>query len=293
MKLEVKNMRKYIYIAASFLFAVLLITACDDKREYDVPELKIPKYTNEKGLKFITIDELKKKYPTDTEYDSYNLIEGTNMALRARVAGNDESGNIYKTLYVQDETGSIVIGTQSTGLFALFRVGQEIIVELDSLAVGRYAGSYQIGSATPSIYVHPTSGAQTKQMDRMSNTEFSTHVFRNEVPEPDKVKPVEYTTLPEVTENIRGTLVKFTNVSFEGAGKGIFAQKGSGAGNVNLLLNGEKVLVRTSEYANFAADTIPSGSGDIICLLTRYQRGKNDAIQLILRGREDIKFTKK
>jgi hypothetical protein len=284
-------MKKFIYIAIG-LFATILITSCDDKREYDIPALEVPAYSNSKGLTFITINELKQRYPTTTEYDSYNLIKpGSNLALKAYVSGNDISGNIYKTLYIQDETGSIVIGSQRTGLFPLFPVGQEVIIELDSLAVGRYAGSYQIGGAKPSIYVNR--GVETLQMDRMSYTEFTKHVFRNGLPDMNKVEPVVYSSVPTVTENIRGTLVKFTNVEFERGGTDIFAHKGTGGENVNVIIGGKKVIVRTSEYSNFAADIIPEGVGDIVCLLTRYQRGTSDAIQLVLRGREDLHFNKK
>ncbi|MGC3976769.1 MAG: DUF5689 domain-containing protein [Paludibacteraceae bacterium] len=278
-------MKKNNYIMI-LLFALIFINACNDKRSYDIPEIKVPIYINAKGLNFITIDSLKRLYPAGSNYDTYNFIENTLKAIKGRVSGNDESGNIYKTVYIQDSTGSIVLGTQLTGLFSNFRVGQEVIVELDGLAVGKYAGSYQIGSAIPSYY------GDTKQMDRMSATEFQMHVFRNEKPIPDSIKPVIYYNLPDMTENIRGTLVTFKNAYFKDGGKKIFAVKGSGYGNDSLYVNGKRVLVRTSEYANFAADTVPIGIGDITCLLTRYQRGKNDAVQLIIRNRDDLKFKK-
>lgn len=283
-----------LYISLLFGLIALgqIFTSCD-MRNYDVPELEVPEYVNKKGLEFITIAQVKAMDPAfnTATYDTYHLIQGSNKALRARVSGNDESGNIYKTLYLQDETGAIVLGTQLTGLFPLFRIGQEVIVELDSLAVGRYAGSYQIGGAKPSIYLSST--GPVNQMDRMSSSEFDSHVFRNGTPDPNLIVPVVYTSLPDVTENIRGTLVKLDSVTFDEGGRRIFATKGSSYGSTNLDIVGTKVIVRTSEYANFAADTIPSGKGSLICILTRYQRGRTDAVQLVIRSRKDLIFNKK
>ncbi len=269
------------------------MSSCEslDMRSYPLPELKTPEYKNEKNLTFITIAELKALYPVDS-YDGHNRIEGTKKALKARVSANDESGNLYKTLYLQDESGAIAIGVDRTGLFPHFMVGQEVVVELDGLGVGRYAGSYQIGSAKPSFY------RDKPQMDRMTGVDFLSHVFRNGTPDPAAVSPKVLDTLPlDVTEEIRGTLVRFDGVQFELGGKATFFDfsrpKGKVTdGNRYLLVDGKKALLHSSEYAKFAADTLPEGMGSIICLLTRYQRGMRDDVQLIIRGREDLIFDK-
>jgi hypothetical protein len=251
-----------------------------------VPEHKpIAAWQNKDGLTRITIADLKATYPA-AGTDSYNKMDGTNKYVEATVVGNDESGNIYKTIYVADETGGIILGVNLTGLFGKLPVGQSVIIELDGLAVGRYAGMYQIGGATPTYY------NTQPQMDRMSAYEFNTHVFRNNDPDLSKVILTETTTLPANTEENYSRPFLLKNVSFEDGGNRPFAEgvNVQSATNRNLFIGNETAIVRTSAYANFAADNIPAGTGDVICIFTHYHRGSNNTVQLVLRNREDVRI---
>jgi hypothetical protein len=287
-------MKKYIYIIG--LISAIILSSCD-QRDLEVPEIDVPEYVNSKSLQFITIAELKTlsasfPLPTISGYTNkagdfeFRSIDNTNKAIKGIVVANDESGNIYKQFYIQDQTGAMIIGTNMTGMFSLYRVGQEVIVELDGLCVGKYGGSFQIGSRIPYVSYNTDGTIRNASIGRMTPTEFYTHVHRNASPNPAAVVPAVLTTMPEVNENNRSTLVRFDNISFENGGKGIFATKGSGYGGANLVIGGQKILVRTSEYANFAADTIPAGTGSVICVLGKY----NSTVQLTIRNRTDMIF---
>ena len=41
-----------------------------------------------------------------------------NLVISGVVVGDDESGNIYKNLYVNDGSGTLVVGINATGLYA-------------------------------------------------------------------------------------------------------------------------------------------------------------------------------
>lgn len=288
-------MKKFIYIAIG-LFATILITSCDDKREYDVPEFVAP--SHETKCDIISIAKLKdesKNFPLPVIVEGYNnqagnfevrSIDNTNFAIKGRVSANDESGNIYKQFFIEDETGAIIIGSNLTGVFSQFRIGQEIIIELDGLNIGKYGGSFQIGSRIPYISYNPDKTVKNASIGRLTPREFHSHIFRVGAPQPEKIVPKELTSMPTIDESNRSKIVTFKNVSFEGAGTIIFASKGSGYGSVNLLIGNQKVLVRTSEYANFAADKVPTGKGNVTCVLGKY----NNTVQLTIRGREDLDF---
>jgi len=286
-------MKKYIYIIG--LISVIIFSSCD-QRDLEVPQIDVPSYENTKNLQFISIAELKTlsagfPLPSITGYTNkagdfeFRTIDNTDKAIKGIVVANDESGNIYKQFYIQDQTGAMIIGTNLTGMFSLFCVGQEVIVELDGLCIGKYGGSYQIGSRIPYVSYNTNGSIKNASIGRMNPTEFYTHVYRNAAPNPAIVVPKVVTT-PDVNETNRSTLVQFNNVSFENAGKGIFASKGSGYGGVNMVVGTQKILVRTSEYANFAADTIPTGTGSVICVLGKY----NSTVQLTIRSRTDMIF---
>ena len=131
----------------------------------------------------------------------------------------------------------------------------------------------------------------------MSPGEFLTHVFRNGSPDPSKVTIRTYTSLPDIKdENIRGTLAILKDVEFVQGGKNTFFDFdrpiGNGNdGNMMLKIGDKEVIVRTSEYSNFASDTLPIGKGDLTCLITRYERGTSGTDQLVIRTRADLSFT--
>lgn len=269
-----KQVNKLIFFG--FITVAFLLSSCD-MRVTDVPESTTPVYSSQ--MEVITIAQMKQLFPVEDNF-GFRPIENSNQAIKAKVIANDESGNIYKQLYIQDETGAVIIGTNLTGLFSLYRIGQEVIVELDSIKIGKYGGSYQLGSMIP---YKSTSGNES--IGRMNPREFLTHVFRNGAPQPAAVAPTVYTTMPVITESNRNTLVRFDAVSFDDGGSGkVFATKGIGYGSATLNIGGTKVPVRTSEYANFAGDVIPGGKGSVICVLGQF----NNAFQLTIRGREDL-----
>ncbi len=317
-------MKKYIYIFS--LFTAISFVSCD-LRSYDVPELSIPKYeTKNEIISIATLKALaepnifgKNSKETNNNFgylqhkDSLNVVDENNnrkivslsdigiagKCLKAYVVGNDESGNIYKQIYLQDETGAILIVVNSTGMFPEFPIGQEVFVELDNLCVGKYYGAYQIGAPTLSKSVS-SSGTINYGMNRLTSNYFTKNIHPNNIPDTLKVQSLSKTPQIHVDdkgkvvntdESINNILVRFDNVSFDGGGTLQFAPMVNGkptTGTIKMNIGGVKIDVRTSGYANFAADTVPSGSGSITAILSQYF----ESLQITIRGREDLHFTK-
>jgi hypothetical protein len=319
MNLSLKNtnkMKRY-----SFYIAGLLIVTCMyacDRRDYLVPEVENPQY--ETTTESITIAALKalaepkifgrNASERDNSFGylqnpaNINIVDDdgnraiisfadagiVNKHLKAYVVGNDESGNVYKQIYLQDETGGILVIVNLTGLFAQFPVGQEVIVELDDLCIGKYYGAYQIGAPQLSKSVS-SSGRVNYGMNRLTPRFFFDYIHRNGAPDVTKVNSLmkTYTTIPASSESVRNTIVRLNNVSFDGGGTKQFAPMVDGVpttGNVKLNVNGVKIDVRTSGYANFAGDTVPAGTGSITAILSQYF----DNLQITIRRRSDLQF---
>lgn len=81
------------------LVASLALVSCD--LDYDAPPLNEPIYDGPKAN--ITIASLKQQFSMATE-NTPALITN-DLVLQAYVSANDESGNIYKQIYLQDATG--------------------------------------------------------------------------------------------------------------------------------------------------------------------------------------------
>lgn len=308
-------MKKYIYLVG--IFFATIFSACD-QRDLEVPEIEAPKYETTSDLITIanlkTLAESKIFGSSSTESnnnfgylqnpDNISILDEngvrkivslaevgiTNKHLKATVVGNDESGNIYKQLYLQDETGGILVVVNLTGVFSQFLVGQEVIVELDNLSVGKYYGAYQIGAPQLSMSVS-SSGKVNYGMNRLTPRYFYENIHRNGMADVTKVNLLAktYTDIPASTESVHNTLVHFENVTFDGGGIKQFAPMVNGVpttGSVKLNVNGVKIDVRTSGYANFAADTVPTGTGSITAILSQYF----EDLQITIRTRNDLNF---
>ena len=326
-------MKRYIIYTASLLFAA--IAGSCDMRSYDEPVVIASEYTpNSKritiaDLKALTEPMIKGSTPSETN-NSFGYLQNPALAgqymdefaheaqvrkiasfaevgitgkhLRATVVGNDESGNIYKQFYLQDETGGILVIVNLTGVFAQFRVGQEVIVELDDLSMGKYYQAYQIGAPVVSrtiSYNKDACGNRTTVkginygMNRMTSRFFYENIRRNGTPDLGRVNALRttHTIIPASDETVRNTLVRFENVSFQASDVGKqFAPLLCGinpeTGTVKLKIGGTLIDVRTSGYANFAADTVPGGTGNVTAILSQYF----ETLQITLRGREDLQF---
>ncbi|MCU4176942.1 DUF5689 domain-containing protein [Carboxylicivirga sp. N1Y90] len=121
------------------LVAGLLIFSCSDDAEAP-KEPEAPGVTN-------TIAEIKALATGDvaveiTEEKSFDGVVISNQG---------ESGNFYKAIYVQDETGAIKISCDK-GEYETYTIGQKVIVHLQGLFVANNNNTYLLGSAADPDY---------------------------------------------------------------------------------------------------------------------------------------------
>lgn len=254
-------MRTRLYIAAA---ALLALASCD--RGWEAPELAEPKYDGPAAN--ITIAELKTKYAATTE-KTPSLIE-VDYVVRAVVTANDKSGNIFKQLYVSDASASINIGVDQNSMCTKFYVGQEVFVNLHGLSVVNYGGELQIGYTGTNA-------------NRIPWEIFNERTSLNGWPIENNVVPMTI-ELGKQTDGMVNALVRIEGVTFENGGKNNFTD---GASTTNETLKdaaGNTVIVRTSNYADFAADKLPSGTGTVAGILGRH-RG---TWQIVLRSKSDV-----
>ena len=136
-----RNLRKYIGLLLTFM-AVSMVSCQDD---FDAPGLQIPEATMTPNT---TILELKTKYWSDeTNYiDTIGLNEnGDRIIIAGRVVSSDMTGNIYKNLVIQDGSAALTLSINQSGLYNKYRVGQEIVLDVTGMYIGKYSGLQQLG----------------------------------------------------------------------------------------------------------------------------------------------------
>lgn len=139
-------MKNYKYIIAAV--CIVCLTACQDK-DWDAPANTTAPYGNasiaEDAAKLITIDALKTKYAAETSTQNKFAVIDEDLQLKAFVTCNDRTGNMYKEIAIQDETGAISVGINYGGCFGFLPEGQEILIDLRGLHIGNYRQQATIG----------------------------------------------------------------------------------------------------------------------------------------------------
>ena len=150
-------MKKFNILFALVMGAVSF-TSCMDE-DWRTPENIIdnPPYGNndiavysdetaqQYNQKVITIAQLKAQYASVILGNKCEEIKD-DVQLQVVINGNDQGGNIYKQLSVQDATGGIIVGINQTDQFAFMPTNQKILINLKGAYIGGYGNMAQIGT---------------------------------------------------------------------------------------------------------------------------------------------------
>lgn len=157
------KLSKNIYLGLGML-ASFALASC--QADMDTPTLTEPVPTVEANT---TIADLKAAmWKEDTNYATAvgykDEASKTPYVIKGRVISSDASGNIYKSMYIQDATGAITLSINQASLYNFYPFGQEIVLNLSpkdfvypdydkgedvnaslNFYIGKYAGLEQIG----------------------------------------------------------------------------------------------------------------------------------------------------
>lgn len=260
-----KNKLKISFFLIPILGLSIAFTSCV-KGDMDVPPTIIPSFTIPAGDTLLTIAQLKAMHTNTASLDSIK----NNYWIQGIVIGNDETGNIYKILYIQDATGGMLLSLNSKTLYTTYKVGQQVFVKLKDLVFGYpYNSVGQLGA------VYGTSTGQ------LPEAEIPKHLFKNglpgTVPAPFIVHGASDLTTPQIY-----TLIRLDSVAFADAGQPYSLATASTNHNLTLK-DGSSVIVRTSNYATFKDSLMPAGRGTVVAVLGWY-----GAYQLTIRDLNDV-----
>ena len=256
---------KKITILLTFIAAIL--TGCN--LEPDVAPM--PTFVGEANT---TIAELLAMHTIGSE-DSYDSIPvGSNIIICGYVTTSDEWGNNYKYINIEDETGGIQIKIDNKALYHKYCIGQRVYVKCDGLVLGDYRKLPQLGLwANGSMQPIPSFKAYL-------------YIFPDGSPM-GALNPIEMTTIP-AANNIPATMynrrVILKGATFVEGGLATFSDPGASTSHDIKMSDGTTITLRTSNYATFASEILPVGTGDITGILTRY----NNYVQIVINGLGDL-----
>ena len=116
-------------------------------------------------------------------YKNTPLEITSNIWIKGQVTSSDVSGNIYREMYIQDETGGIDLKIGKSSLYSEYKLGQWIYVKCTDLTLGAYNGMPQLGLVADDT---STNEYDTSYID--SQAIIDGHVFKGAYADP--VAPV-------------------------------------------------------------------------------------------------------
>lgn len=271
-------MKRFNHLMWLVLVAVLAV-GCNE--EFDTPPIIMPQASHTPNM---TIADFKAKYWNSDRNFCDTIKE--DVVIHGWVSANDESGNIYKYLFIQDETGGIGLSIDANSLYSTYRVGQEVVLNMKNRWIGKWNGQYLIGK--PEWYA----AQNVWEAGRMPLEVVKEFVELNGLPNLDRVKPVTAKindivghSDSETKLKYMGQLVKFQNVKWDAAdGETPYSTADATTTRTITDTEGHSINVENSNYADFRADPLPLGTGDVVGVLKMLGE---DQWSLIIRDEND------
>ena len=273
---------KKFYLGLCMLLMLVVTTGC--KEDFDNPPMVVPRATHTPNT---TIAELKAKYWQDGRNFCDTIKE--DIVIRGWVSGNDASGNLYKVMYIQDETGGIGISLDASSLATNYRVGQELVLNMKDRWIGKYNGQYLLG------YPEWYAAQSVWEAGRMQLEVFQEFCEFNGLPVSGQVKPIDCKITDfqgksdkETQLKYSGQLVKIQDLTWDGAdGVLAFSEPDATTNRTVHDAEGNQLIVRNSNYADFHSDPLPVTQGNLTGILVLTG---SDQWQLFLRDLDDVDF---
>jgi len=227
--------------------ALTVFTACE--KEFDTVPVKVLPEGN-----IITIDSLRNIY---TAYDT--TITG-DYSVYGVVTADAVTGNIYKELYIQDETNAIKLELLSS---ADFFIGDRVRVAIKGATIRRDRDMLVLDSINPDIAI----------IKQEANQDLT----------PELVTIADINEIDVFASRYQGKLVQINNVEFECADVcNTWAEAiGQSDENRNLIdTMGNTIVVRSSGFSSFAGERLPFGNGSIIGVVSQY----DGTVQITIRN---------
>ncbi len=206
----------------------------------------------------------------DVEFNSGEVIKG-------QIISSDETGNFFKSITIADETGGIAVLVDATNTYNDYPLGSIFYLKLNGLYISDFNALPQLG--------YTQSNANVSRIPESLLSNYFVPTIETQALTPKLV------ALTELNEGMLNTYVQLDDIQFT---TGSLNDSYADANNqvaVNHQLedcNGNKIIIRTSGYSEFAGQTVPSDNGSITGVLQIYQ----EDYQIYLNFSENVNFDK-
>ena len=279
-----KTIKNYKLVA--FLFAMTLVISCVKDDDYDVPNTDpVAPIINGTIITINVLNSLLEQEQNANGNDILSFIE-SDLYISGFVISNDEAGNIYKELVLQDLAVNPSRGVKFlmnvSPLFTTFEFGRKVFVKLDGLSVGYNGGVLSLGFRDGNQVVAIAESLMDQTIIRA--------IELAEI-EPLSINISDFSAA-KTNLYLRLNDVQFNRNDALGENRKTFAAEPEdefdGERNLESCAEGFSVILSTSTFSDFKAIELPQGRGYLDGILTYNYFG--DTFNMVLNSPETIHF---
>ena len=257
------------------------VMSCVKDDDYELPDNKkvLPSFTG----KVVSFSDVASR--TTATIKTYSADE----AIEGYIISSDEGGNFYKKIYIQneDKTQALSVALDKSGIYTEYPIGAKVQLRLKGLTTQLNNAITEVGYK---IYKNEKSGRES--VGSMAEAIYKTHLYDMGGERKTLASLAKEVTSIETVKNDAhvGQLITLKGVHFpnEVVGKTMYDKSKDLGGATNYKLtdaNGKTIDFRTSSYAKFKDEKVPSGTLDVTGVLSKF----NTSWQFMVSNYADIK----
>ncbi|MBO7651539.1 MAG: hypothetical protein J6S84_02340 [Bacteroidales bacterium] len=252
-------MKKIISIIVPMFFAVVALVCSCEKPD-------VPAITELDKDHILTVADIYHIADTNSSSDNYKFTD--DYMLFGTITMDDSHDNIYKEAYLQDSTGGINIYKLSQA--GMVKVGDRVRMNLKGSQIVNYNGKMEL-----------------------SFVDVEDATLQVVLQEPNVPITPEEVTMAQVVENpayYACRLVKLNNVQFAPSDTAMTYAIEHGSKNQNRNMtscDGFQLVARSSDYADFAGQPLPKGSGSVVGIMTLFIK-TDTTYQILIRSTDEV-----
>ena len=279
-----KTIKNYKIVA--FFLAMTMVLSCVKDDDYDVPNTDpvAPIIDGE----IISINALNSLLEQEQNTNGNDILSFTesDLFISGYVISNDEAGNIYEELVLQDSpnnpTRGVKVLINVSPLNTTYEFGRKVYVKLDGLAVGYNGGVLSLGFRDGT------------QVEAIAESLMDQTIIREVELATIEAMPINISdfSLAKTNMYVRLNDVQFNRNDALGDNRKTFAAEPEdefdGERNLESCSEGLSVILSTSTFSDFKAVEVPQGRGYLDGILTLNYFG--DTFNMVLNSPEAINF---
>ncbi len=195
----------------------------------------------------------------------------TDIIIKGKVVSSDQSGMIYKAIYIEDDSAGIEIPLDQSNLYTTYKLGQRVFIKCKGLTMGEAKGNLELGYSTGGV------------LGRIPAYLIPQFVYPDSLPGAIPA-PVALTESNFANASNLNRLVKFDNIYFPDSNQ-IFCPTTSSYINHQIgAIPLTSLVLYVTPYASYAPALIPSGTGSVTGIMVKY----NTVYELMIRDLNDL-----